>query len=165
MEEIYPPAYRHLWEDGGIWYLYQQYSRENLQLELAELNSHYFFIEVAKTPVGILRYLTQSSWPEDGIGNSVKLHRVYLHTNTQGTGVASVVSHWLAEQASTIGASSIRLEVMDTQPQAIRFYEKMGYKVFGTRRLVLPGLHEHLQGMLFMEKSLVPNERHGRTAQ
>ncbi|MDC8005546.1 GNAT family N-acetyltransferase [Aureisphaera galaxeae] len=157
MQEIYPPAYHHLWEDDGKWYLDNQYSKENLQKELKEAHTHYFFVDFNDATSGILRYITHSSWPGEGAEDSVKLHRIYLHPNTHGKGVGKTVFIWVEEQAKTIQAASIRLEVMDTQTQAIRFYEKMGYEVFGTRKLVLPGLHEHLQGMLYMEKELVSN--------
>lgn len=157
MEDIYPPAYEHLWEDGGQWYLNNQYSQENLSKELAERNTHYFFVDYKGTLSGILRFITHSHWPDGKVENSVKLHRIYLQSNTHGKGVAKVLFQWVEEQALQFGMDAIKLEVMDTQPQAIRFYEKMGYTVFGTRKLVLPGLHEHLQGMLYMKKDLVPN--------
>ena len=157
MQEIYPPAYEHLWEDGGTWYLHNQYALENLTQELAEPHAHYFFVVMNETPVGILRYVEKTTWPGNDLKDSVKLHRIYLHSKTHGKGVGKVVFNWVVEQAQQSGASSIWLEVMDTQTQAIRFYEKMGYEVFGTRKLVLPGLHEHLQGMLYLKKDLIPN--------
>ncbi len=156
MQAIYPPAYEHLWEDEGQWYLNSLYQKENLEKELQEEGNHYYFIQYQKEAVGILRYIENTPLPWDSAKNAVKLHRIYLHPKTHGKGLGKTLLVWLEEKAQSLSAAYIWLDVMDTQHQAIRFYEKTGYAQCGTRKLVLPGLHEYLQGMFYMKKDLSP---------
>jgi hypothetical protein len=93
MQKIYPQAYDYFWEDGGIWYVNSQYSKDNIKEELAQKNADYYFVVYNEELVGNFRIIWDEFIPdfEDKL-KSVKLHRVYLHAKTQGNGIGKTSS-------------------------------------------------------------------------
>jgi GNAT superfamily N-acetyltransferase len=128
MQEIYPPAYSHFWTDNGDWYVNSQYAKENILKELSEEKAAYYFILFKNEIVGNFRII----WDEklDGLlfKKHVKLHRLYLHPNTQGKGIGKQILIWLEEKAKQKGYQFIWLDAMDAQPQAFQFYKRLGYQ-------------------------------------
>lgn len=68
---------------------------------------------------GALRQLTPAS---------VEVKRMYVTPAARGTGVATAILRALEAAALTRGWTTVRLETGTAQPDAIRFYEREGYK-------------------------------------
>lgn len=154
MQKIYPQTYQHLWEDGGEWYINKLYSLENVEKELSEPNTPYYFVLFRQEIVGILRIQNACLLPEYADQSASKLQRIYLDIKVQGKGVGKLLMDFTARQSKQYGSTILWLEVMDTQQVAIRFYEKMGYQIVGPASIELDLLYPHLRGMYKMCKTL-----------
>jgi ribosomal protein S18 acetylase RimI-like enzyme len=63
---------------------------------------------------------------------ALELCRFYVDTAWHGRGIAQAMMARVKEEARRRGARSIHLSVWQEQPQAIRFYEKEGFRIAGT---------------------------------
>lgn len=59
---------------------------------------------------------------------SVEVKRMYVVPASRGSGVATVILRALEAAASERGWTTMRLETGTEQPEAIRFYEREGYR-------------------------------------
>ena len=154
MREIYPPMYHHLWEDKGEWYLKELYSKENFKKELLEENQEYYFVLYNEENIGILRLISNVDFngiPEE---KSIMLHRIYLHPKTQGKGLGKELLNWIENRSKEKKKETLWLKAMDTQEQALHFYQKNGFSTIKKTTLEFTLLHKHLRGMYVMTKSL-----------
>lgn len=155
MDEIYRDSYRYIWKDQGDWYLNLIYNPETLRKELSRDRSHYFFVEADDRKIGILKYDFPFSPRELEIPESMKLHRLYLHQDFHGKGIAQLLVDHCEEVARENNLKSIWLEAMECQPQAKRFYEKMGFELVMTYQLDFETMHPQYRGIQIMKKSLI----------
>ena len=147
MKEIYSYTYSHFWKDKGDWYINSQYSKENLLKDLSQKKSDYYFILYKKEIIGNFRVI----WDEKLKGYSkekqVKLHRVYLNQKIHGKGIGRKLISWIEEKAIKKGYHIIWLDAMDAQPQALKFYKKLGYKYFSHEFLSYNLLYNRVRKM------------------
>ncbi|MCS5489054.1 GNAT family N-acetyltransferase [Algoriphagus limi] len=129
MSKIYKEAYRYIWVDDGDWYLDLIYCQKTLDKELCRERSHYFFVEVNGKKAGIFKYDYPFSPRETEIPNALKIHRLYLDADYHGTGLGKFLMEYGELVAKENGLENLWLEAMACQPQALRFYEKMGYQI------------------------------------
>ncbi|GAA4282267.1 GNAT family N-acetyltransferase [Gaetbulibacter aestuarii] len=155
MKQIYPPPYKHLWvNEDSSWYLEKCFSKENLITELKEKDSFYSFVIFKQQPIGILRFVYNSQIPDPGNSKGVFLHRLYLHPDFHGKGIAQNLMGFVEEEAIQNDNHFIWLKAMDTQMQAIKFYKKLGFKTIGTERLDFKLMLRDFRGMIVMKKAL-----------
>lgn len=155
MHEIYPPAYKHLWEHENCnWYLNYCYNKENLKLELNEENTGYYFVEYKTKLSGILRVNFNKVLNLIPEKMATYIHRIYLSKETQGKGVAKQLFDWVEQEARNNKNEIIWLEAMDSQEQALKFYKKQDFEIVGKHRLKFNLIHKHLRGMLTFIKNL-----------
>lgn len=128
MDDVYKAAYKHFWKDEGDWYIQSQFSKSNLEKELLEDKTSYYFILYKGEIVGVFRILWDKKLPGFENKKSLKLHRIYLHKNTQSKGIGKQLLAWLEEEAIKKQYELIWLDTMDEQPQAFEFYKKLGYQ-------------------------------------
>lgn len=155
MDVIYRHSYRQIWKDEGDWYLDLIYNPENLSKELGRKRSHYFFVEVEGRKIGILKYDFPFSPREIEIPDSMKLHRLYLHHDFHGKGIAQLLLIHCEQVAKANNLESIWLEAMECQPQAVRFYEKMGFETILSYQLDFEVMLPEYRGIKIMRKSLI----------
>ncbi len=154
MHQIYPPVYKHLWEDAGNWYVETVFGSENLAKELLEENAKYYFVQHENEVVGILRIVYDAPLEGFEAVKATKLHRIYLSSKVQGKGVGKILMDWTIQQAVEKNTKLVWLESMDTQVQALEFYKKMGFESIGAFRLNFDLMHQHLRGMYTLRKVL-----------
>jgi diamine N-acetyltransferase len=154
MSRIYPPVYDYLWTDNSEWYLNHYYNSQNLSKELAVENSLYCFVIYKNEPIGIIRVLDEEEFPDNPDSKASKLHRIYLDPRFQGTGIGSLLLNWIHLRAEDEGKEIIWLEAMDSQPKAIKFYEKAGYNIGGTTNLPGNNPVPEFKGMIRMWKEI-----------
>jgi ribosomal protein S18 acetylase RimI-like enzyme len=154
MNRIYPQTYSHLWKDGGAWYVKKTYSLQNLEKELSEPNTEYFFVMYQKEAVGILRIQNGIEYP--GIPNQLvtRLHRIYLDNSVHGRRIGQQLLKWVEGKIYQRGESLLLLEGMDTQNQALGFYEKMGFENVGSYRLDYELMYKKYRGMFRLCKKV-----------
>ena len=61
---------------------------------------------------------------------SAEVKRMYVTPASRGSGVAAAILRALEEQARDRGWTTLRLETGTSQPDAIRFYDREGYRQF-----------------------------------
>jgi putative acetyltransferase len=61
-------------------------------------------------------------------GNSAEIKRMYVVPEARGTGVSVAVLRALEKEAGLRGIGTLKLETGAAQPDAIRFYEREGYR-------------------------------------
>ena len=154
MKEIYSSAYQHFWKDKGDWYVNSQYSKENIEKELLEVNSDYYYVVFNDKIVGNFRVLWDQILPGFENKKSTKLHRIYLHPKTQGNGIGKTLLTWLEKTAQQKGCDLIWLDAMDEQPQAFQFYKKQGYQYHSHKFLDFDLLHDDVRKMSQIYKKL-----------
>ena len=154
MQEIYVPMYHHLWEDKGEWYLNELYSKENLKKELLEENQEYYFVLYKEENIGILRIISNIDFNGFPNKKALMLQRIYLHPKTQGKGLGKELLNWIENISKKRNIKTLWLNAMDTQEQALLFYQKKGFSIIKKTPLEYSLLHKHLRGMYVMTKSL-----------
>jgi len=168
MDEVYRSGYRYIWEDQGDWYvnlIYNRhtlgdwyvnliYNRHTLHKELKRSTSHYFFVESEGKKIGILKYDFPFSPKEIEIPNAMKLHRLYLHPDVQGKGIAKILMDHCEIVARQNGLDAIWLEAMECQMQARKFYEKVGFREILTYTLDFERIFPEYRNIQIMKKTL-----------
>ena len=155
MKEIYTPVYEHLWKDDGSWYLNSLYKPNNVEKELSQNDSLYYFIHCESETIGIYRLLENTPLANYELDKSAKLHRIYLHPKSLGQGIGKLIMNWTDQYLIKNKHTRIWLEAMDSQHDAINFYKKLGFQIDGNFRLDFEIMHDHYKGMLIMSKSLI----------
>lgn len=149
MQRIYPPAYRQLWKNNDCnWYINSQYNLKHVTKELDVKNTDYFFIQYNTKTIGVLRLVHQI--PEA----TTKLHRLYLDHDYQGLGLGKQLMQLSENRAKANQSTSIWLEAMDTQLQALNFYKKCGFKIVDSYALDFELIMDPFKGMHKMTKQL-----------
>ncbi|MBA4302191.1 MAG: hypothetical protein C0433_19120 [Cyclobacterium sp.] len=154
MDEVYRSGYRYIWEDQGDWYVNLIYNRHTLYKDLKRPTSHYFFVELGGEKIGILKYDFPLSPRELEIPNAMKLHRLYLHPEVHGKGIARILMDHCEKIAKENDLNSMWLEVMECQPQAKRFYEKCGFEPLLSYQLDFERIFPPYRGIEIWKKSL-----------
>ena len=152
MSRIYPAVYHHLWFDMGQWYVQKIYSAENLGSELEDDHARYYFVYFEGKQVGVLRTLLQESMPGFSEEIMVKIHRIYLDPAVHGNGIGKELFKWIESEFCLEWGLPLWLETMDTQQEAIGFYEKMGFEKAGRFRLDFELMKPEFRGMFYMIK-------------
>ncbi|EDP69854.1 PaiA [Flavobacteriales bacterium ALC-1] len=155
LEFIYPPAYKHLWLNQDCnFYLKKFYSIENLKLELSDPDAAYYFVVYNSNVVGIFRIVYNKPFEDFPKNQSAYINRIYLSEEAQGKGIAKQLFNWVENKAKLKGNTLIWLKAMDSQKQALRFYEKQAYNYGTSTSLDFELIHPHLRGMHTMYKFL-----------
>lgn len=82
-------------------------------------------------------------------GADLELKRMYVAPSHRGTGVSTALLGAVEEAARTLAASRIVLQTGDRQPDAVRLYEREGY-----RHIPIFPPYEALTFSICMEKTL-----------
>ncbi len=155
IERIYPPAYKHLWvNEDCSFYINKFFSIENFKLELSDTNAEYYFVIYKSNIVGIFRFVYNTNFDNFPETNSTYINRIYLQEATHGKGVAQNLFRWVEEKVMQKNNTLIWLKAMDSQNQALRFYEKHNYSYGKPTQLDFELIHPNLRGMHTMYKFL-----------
>lgn len=154
MKRIYPPAYQHYWQDGGNWYVNDLYTLKNVQKELEEKDTDYYFVIFKNQIIGIFRIVYQVDPYNQKDESFVKLHRLYLDQTIQNKGIGRHLMNWLIDQVKKEGYPKLWLDAMEMQPQALHFYKKLGFQITDKVSLDFPLLINKYRGMYKMIKYL-----------
>jgi len=155
MQNIYPPVYKHLWVNEDCnWYLNSQYSKTPFEKDLDTKKANYYFLINNEKPIGILRLIWDCAYDNAKQKKTVKLHRIYIDPAFHGFGFGKQTLEWVIENAKQKKYNSLWLEVMDSQEQALKFYEHIGFKKLFAMRLPFKRIHQSLRGMYTMNLEL-----------
>lgn len=153
MSKVYPPPYLHIWEDDASWYLELVYNQVNFEKEIEEPDTYYYFINYNQGSIGVLRVCHNAPLIDYPDKKATKLHRIYIDQSIHGKGIGKILLQWVEDQCRKRGDDILWLEAMDTQQQALKFYESNGFDICGSMRLDFDIMLPEYRGMhrLFKE--------------
>jgi ribosomal protein S18 acetylase RimI-like enzyme len=113
-------------------FLDETYTAEALTKEILNINRCYFVATIGGALVGFSSLCLDSNEPAvEAYPNRVEFQRLYVDSNQHGKGIAKILMETTLDLARGLGKEHIWLGVWEENRKAMRFYEKMGYKVVG----------------------------------
>ncbi|WP_207515582.1 GNAT family N-acetyltransferase [Longitalea luteola] len=120
--EIWPVTYGEILSPEQLAYMLNLiYSNASLRNQLLELKHIFLMVESGGKPVGFASYSTI----EPGVS---KLHKIYVHQDTQGQGIGKKLIDYIIEQLNPQAIHALRLNV-NRYNKARFFYEKLGFTI------------------------------------
>ena len=154
MTVVYPPPYLHIWKDDASWYLEMVYNKTNFEKEIDHPDSYYYFIIYNEKPIGVLRVCYNQTLIDHPDKKATKLHRIYIDQSIHGKGIGKILLQRVEGQCKERKDEILWLEAMDTQQQALKFYESNGFEICGSMRLDFEIMLPEYRGMHRLYKTL-----------
>ncbi|MDD7887452.1 GNAT family N-acetyltransferase [Flavivirga sp. 57AJ16] len=149
------------WNEGGLeWYLEKEFSAERLKFDLLDKDTEYYFIKRGLKNVGFIKIKNNTN-KDLNIENAVELEKIYVLPECKGMGIGKSALTEIIKKTKEHGYKNLILCVIDTNVNAIAFYEKLGFIFHSKTILDIPYFKEELKGMNRMiiqldEKSQLP---------
>ncbi len=154
MTVVYPPPYVHIWKDDASWYIETVYNQTNFEKEIDEPDAFYYYIVFENRRIGILRLCHQAPLIDYPDLQATKLHRIYIDQSQHGNGIGKKLMQWVEKQCRKRGDHILWLEAMDSQQQALKFYEANGFEICGSMRIDYEIMRPEYRGMHRLYKRL-----------
>lgn len=113
-------------------YMDEAYKIETLEKELQTPDSYFYFLKKDNQIVGYLKLNINKAQSEIIQENSLEIERIYIRKEFKRQGFGKQLIKHAENIASEFGKSSIWLGVWEFNPNAIKFYEQMGFKEVGS---------------------------------
>lgn len=115
-----------------VQYLDTAFHPGQLNKELQNADSFFYFVFDEETLAGYFKLNQGNAQTELGEDDGLELERIYVIKKFQGRKIGQWMLSRILELAGDLGKSYVWLGVWEHNPQAIRFYEKQGFRKFGT---------------------------------
>lgn len=132
-------------------YLNESFSLKQVQAELSNPESEFYFAEAENTIAGYLKLNRGRAQTEPMGPDAVEIERIYVLEAYHGRQVGKWLLEKAMERARLSGANMLWLGVWEHNRRAIRFYEKYGFVPFGEHEFLLG---EDLQTDILMKLDL-----------
>ena len=132
-------------------YLAKNFSTEQLERELKETGTTFIIAEHDGEAVGYAKMRTQEQPEGLNESNQIEIERIYSLKEYFGTSVGRTLMEACLDIGKAAGHKVAWLGVWEHNPRAIAFYEKWGFRRFGTHPFVLG---TDLQTDILMKKEL-----------
>lgn len=118
-------------------YLDESYSAERIQKEFEHDESLFFFAEIDNKVIGYLKVNWGKAQTEGESQSSLEIERIYVISAFQGKKVGKLLFEKAIKIARTKGKQSIWLGVWEKNNKAIKFYERLGFQIYGSHDFLL----------------------------
>ena len=108
-------------------YLERAFNVKQLQSELANHSSEFYFIYLDGQQAGYLKVNSNEAQSENISDESLEIERIYIRNKFQGKGLGKYLINKAEEIAINKKKKSIWLGVWEKNENAIKFYEKQGF--------------------------------------
>jgi diamine N-acetyltransferase len=108
-------------------YLDRAFNLKQLEIELSNPFSHFFFVYYNDEVAGYLKVNTNGAQSEDMGDESLEIERVYIKSNLHKHGLGKYLLNQAMEIALERAKRKIWLGVWEKNENAIAFYKKMGF--------------------------------------
>lgn len=134
---IWPLVYSEMISTSQIEYMLEwMYSPDRIRAEIQEGGISYFWIMADEEHIGFLAGGPRESGPES------ELHKIYLHPNHQGSGMAGRGLEAYFDHVRKTGGNQIHLRVNRENGRALSFYKKHGFTIVGEDKAAIgDGFH------------------------
>jgi ribosomal protein S18 acetylase RimI-like enzyme len=133
-------------------YLESAFNLNQLEEELLNQSSQFFFIYFNQTVAGYLKVNTDNAQSEEMGEESLEIERIYIKKEFQKHGLGKVLFNKAIEIAEELNKNKIWLGVWEKNENAIAFYKKMGFVQTGSHSFYM-GDEEQID--FIMTKTLV----------
>lgn len=120
-------------------YLDEAFDIQKLSKELEAEGSSFFFALVNGQIAGYLKLNTGNAQTESIDGDTLEIERIYVDPDFQGSGVGKALLMRSIDEATRQRFEAVWLGVWENNPDAIDFYEKLGFRSFGKHDFVIGG--------------------------
>ena len=132
-------------------YLDEKLSVEQLQSEINDTNTEFYFAILDENIIGYLKLNFGASQTEIKADNTVEIERIYVQQNFLGKNIGQQLFQKAVDIAREKLAAYIWLAVWEENKRAIQFYKKNGLIAFGQHKFQLG---DDLQTDLMMKLEL-----------
>jgi diamine N-acetyltransferase len=113
-------------------YLERAFNVKQLEKELSNISSQFFFVYFNNEVAGYLKVNTEDAQSENMGEDSLEIERIYIRTNFQKLGLGKYLINKAIEIAVEQEKNKIWLGVWEKNENAIAFYKKIGFVQAGT---------------------------------
>ncbi len=133
-------------------YLEKAFNLEQLEQELSNSSSQFFFVYYKNEVAGYLKLNTDEAQTEPKGAESLEIERIYLRSRFQKLGLGKFLFQKAIEIAAELDKKEVWLGVWEKNVNAIAFYKKMGFVQTGTHSFIMG---DEAQLDLIMTKTLL----------
>jgi ribosomal protein S18 acetylase RimI-like enzyme len=146
--EAYRQNFYHHWEEGGLEnYITEVFGIDILKNELADKKIQYHVAFINDEAAGFMKLNLFSNLPGLDINKGLELDKIYISPKFKGVKIGKRLLGLAFDIAKDFKREILWLGVIDTNIEAISFYEKSGFKFHSKTRLEYPKFKEELKGM------------------
>ena len=145
--DSYSQIFADHWTKNGLeLYLEREFGTNRLKSELNDADYQYFFIKKGLENIGFIKVNNKSSSELSELDNC-ELDKIYILPEYSGMGIGKMAMTEIIKQVRKKGKNIFFLCVIDTNKNAIAFYEKLGFEFHSKTRLEIPHFREELKEM------------------
>lgn len=133
-------------------YAAKAFNSDNILAQITNPFSTFYFAMLDGQPVGYIKLNYSSAQTEFQDENAVEFERIYVSADQQGKKIGNQLLDFATDLANKNRLQYIWLGVWDKNVNAIRFYERNGFKIFGNHPF---SLGNDLQTDLLMKRELL----------
>jgi diamine N-acetyltransferase len=146
--EIYSQNFFGHWDEGGLeQYLNKVFGVDTLEVELADKSIQYHMAFIQQEPVAFMKINLFSNLPGLDMEKGIELDKIYILPQLKGMKIGKRLLDVAFDIAGSAKKEIFWLSVIDTNIEAISFYEKAGFKFHSKTELSYPKFKEELRGM------------------
>lgn len=108
-------------------YLEKAFNLEQVEKELSNTSSHFFFVYVDNEIAGYLKVNTDDAQSEEMGDEFLEIERIYIKNNFQKHGLGKYLFNKAIDMAMEHNKKKIWLGVWEKNENALIFYKKMGF--------------------------------------
>lgn len=107
--------------------LEKAFNRKQLETELSQRSSQFYFVEIDGETAGYLKVNTDEAQTEEMGDEALEIERIYIRSPFQKQGLGKYLFNKALEVAMEQNKKKIWLGVWEKNEKAIAFYKKMGF--------------------------------------
>ncbi|MGV3262372.1 MULTISPECIES: GNAT family N-acetyltransferase [Cytobacillus] len=108
-------------------YLEKAFNLKQLETELSQRSSQFYFVEIDGETAGYLKVNTDEAQTEEMGDEALEIERIYIRSPFQKQGLGKYLYNKALEVAMEQNKKKIWLGVWEKNEKAIAFYKKMGF--------------------------------------
>jgi diamine N-acetyltransferase len=137
--EAYSQNFSSHWEEGGLeYYMNKVFGINTLRTELSDKNIQYYAAFINEEPVAFMKINLSSNLPDFDTNAGIELDKVYILPEFKGMKIGKKLLDTAFDIAKHNKKRIFWLSVIDTNHEAISFYEKIGFQFHSKTRLEYP---------------------------
>jgi ribosomal protein S18 acetylase RimI-like enzyme len=118
-------------------YTSKAFTREKLLSEIEHADSEFYFAIIDNEVVGYIKLNYRSAQSEFKEPDAVEVERIYVLADQQGKKIGNRLLDFAIEKANALKLRYIWLGVWEHNHNAMRFYERNGFKVFSSHHFMV----------------------------